>query len=226
MQRIGPAARDRTVQAFNETPPVGQAGKGVVEGHLLEPGFGCAARAHVLRLQDEAWRVGTRLGEEAAVQGQPDGAAVRVAATQFGGKGLELVPTGQSQPRQQRLAVFVQHLVTEVAADEVGGDDAQLATQRRVGLQHHTVKIQQRHADGSVAEGAVKALFTDLQLTQMGLSSPRFTFRCQGLARAQRGVCNAQRPSRFLVSKYRFSDTSSMASNGTITSSTALPCAS
>jgi hypothetical protein len=68
-----------------------------VKGQVLQAGFGVAPRGDVLRLQDQAGQLGAGFGEEAAVQHQPHGAAVAMAAAHLAAEGLELMLGRQAE---------------------------------------------------------------------------------------------------------------------------------
>jgi hypothetical protein len=104
------AARHRARPGIPGSGAGWAARSGVVEGHVVQPGLGAAARADVLRLQDEAGRVAVGFGEEAAVQRGPDaccrrGGGSATRARSPGTRAASSGPAGLAARRGRRRAM-------------------------------------------------------------------------------------------------------------------------
>ena len=194
--RVGVGLRrvNRLRQVFVEAAPVGQAGQAVVEGDVVQAFFGLAPRGDVLHLQDQAWRAGAGLGEEAAMRRHPHRLATAVEAAQLQGEAFEFMAADEAQLLVEHQPVFVQHHVLKALLHQLFAAAANERAQGRVGLQDVAFEAEQGHADGRMREGAVEAAFAGLQLAHMARGE--FAFALAGL-----GARQAHRLGRFLLAE-------------------------
>ena len=167
MRRIAAMRFDRLRQAFVEAVAIREVRQAVVVGDVLEPALGETTVGDVLHLKDQAGLRLVGIGEDRAVQQDPQLGVFARAAAQFEDQGVELARQHGLQLRVERVGIVRDQELAERRAAQVLARALQQGAQRVIGSQQAAIDRHQSHADGGVREGALKALFAALELVQV-----------------------------------------------------------